>query len=453
MKKMRTNHHFSYIFLEGIVKKHFIISLFLSLSIIISGCNQPANKDPIILTISYPSYDLFYKKIGYSFEQKYPHIKIEVIEQKSDQPTTTTLTSDIIFMDNIQEYNERIEQNQLSPLTTLIQKDEKTLKSLSKVVTTALTLNSGEIYGLAPSFNSSGLYYNIDLFRQYNVPLPRNQMTWSELYELANQFPNEHADGSRLYGFTSNYYKEVPINLILRMGETEGLSYIEPQTNNISINTSAWLEIGKTVLNAIDKKSIFNASEEALGADSEEPILTGQSAMQISSHSTAINFDRYNAQHSAEPAPQLGVVTVPINPLTPEYSDSYQFHEIYGINTLTQNKEAAWTFIKFMETDQEYYTYTLNQIWQYGIPANDLYRKDVSQINLSPLYTLLPQRQSYNPYETVNHEIINAFKTEAQSVIEEYFSGLLTIEECFAKIEKSGQLIVDSIQTKSTNSQ
>jgi len=390
-------------------------------------------------------------KIGYAFEQKYPHIKIEVIEQKSDQPTT--LTSDIIFMNSIQKYNELIEQNQLSPLTSLMQKDKKTLKSLSKVITTALTLNNGDIYGLAPSFSSNGLYYNIDLFQQYNVPLPRNQMTWSELYELVNQFPNEQADGSRLFGFTSNYYKEVPINLILRMGETEGLTYIEPKTNNISINTLEWLEIGKIVLNAIEKKSIFNESGDATGVNSEELILTGQAAMQISSHATAINLELYNAQHPTEPAPHLGLVTVPINRLTPEYSDSYQLQEIYGINTLAQNKEAAWTFIKFMETDQDYYTFTLNELWQYGIPANDMYRKDVSEIDLSPLYTLLPQRQSYNPYEIITYEIINAFKMEAQSIIDEYLNGLLTIEECFEKIEQNGQLIVDATQSKITNSQ
>lgn len=372
------------------MKNKLFISLLVSLTLIITGCNQTANNDPIVLTINYPSYDLFYKKIGYSFEQKYPHIKIEVIEQKLDQPTA--LSSDIIFMNSVKKYNQLSEQNQLAPLSTLIQRDKKLFQSLSKIVTTALTLNSGEIYGLAPIFNSNGLYYNIDLFQHYNVPLPRNQMTWSELYELANQFPNEQADGSRLYGFTSNYYKEVPINSILRMGETEGLSYIDPQSNNISINTSEWIEIGKTVLNAIEKKSILNESEEALGEYGEGPIIKGQSAMQIASYTTAINFDLYNKQYPAEPAPQWGVVTVPINPLTPEYSDSYRLDEIYGINALTQNKEAAWTFIKYIETDPDYYKNNLNVLWQYGIPANETYRENVSEINLSPLYTLLPQR-------------------------------------------------------------
>jgi len=432
------------------VKNTLFIPLLLSLTLFITGCNQTANKDPIVLTINYPSYDLFYTKIGYAFEQKYPHIKIEVIEQKLDQSTETT--SDIIFMNSIKKYNEMAEQNLLAPLSTFIQRDKESFQSISEIVTSSLTLNGGEIYGLAPTFTSSGLYYNIDLFQQYNVALPRNQMTWSEVYELANQFPNEQYDGSRLYGFTSSYYKEVPINLILRMGETEGLSYIDPQTNKITINTSKWIETGKTVLNAIEKKSIFNESEEALGEYGEGPIITGQSAMQIASYATAINFELYN-QHYQDAAPQWGVVTVPINPLTPEYSDSYRFDEIYGINALTQNKEAAWTFIKYIETDPDYYRNILNVLWQYGIPANENYRGDVSEIDLSPLYTLLPQQESYNPYESINHEIINAFKTEAQLVIDEYLNGLLTIEECFAKIEGNGQLVVDTAKRRLSTQQ
>lgn len=69
-------------------------------------------------------------------------------------------------------------------------------------------------------------------------------------------------------------------------------------------------------------------------------------------------------------------------------------------------------------------------------------------IDLSPFYTLLPQQESYNPYESVNREVINAFKTEAQLIIDEYLNGVLTIEECFAKIEENGQLVVDATQTK-----
>jgi len=438
--------HLLSLFLEDTVKNKLFILLFVSLTLIITGCNRNANNDPIVLTINYPSYDLFYTKIGYSFEQKYPHIKIQVIEQRLDQPIS--LTSDIIFMNSLKKYNEIVEQNLLAPLSAHIRADKKSFQSISKIVTTALTLNSGEIYGLAPTFNSDGLYFNIDLFQRYNVPLPRNQMTWSEFYELANQFPNEQPDGRRLYGFTSNYYKEVPINLILKMGETEGLSYIDPDSNNLSINTPEWIEIGKTVLNAIERKSVFNESEEALGENGEGPIITGQAAMQIASYATAINFDLYNAQYPTEPAPQWGVVTVPVNPLTPEYSNSYRFDEIYGINKLTQNKEAAWTFIKYILTDPDYYKNNLNVFWQYGIPANELHRENVSDIDLSPLYTLLPQQQSYNPYELVNHEVINSFKTEAQLIIDEYLNGLLTIEECFMKIEKNGQLVVDVIQTK-----
>ncbi|MOA00255.1 hypothetical protein D3C78_1196090 [compost metagenome] len=80
---------------------------------------------------------------------------------------------------------------------------------------------------------------------------------------------------------------------------------------------------------------------------------------------------------------------------------------------------------------------------QFGIPANNEYRPNVTEKDLTPLYILKPKRISNNPYDTVNHEIINAFKTAAQLVLDDYLKGTISIEEAFSIMEVNGQQAVD----------
>ncbi|MDQ0113482.1 ABC transporter substrate-binding protein [Paenibacillus harenae] len=425
------------------MKKILIVTI---IAFILIGCQRVSKQEAVTLTINFPSSDLFYSRVGFAFEQKFPHIKIEVIEQKSGEQTVPN--TDIIFMNNVRGYKDLLETNTLSPITGYIKQEEELFSSVSHVVTDSLTTESGDLFGLSPSFISSGLYYNKNLFEKYKIPFPHNQMSWSEIYELAMQFPNYDEEQNRLYGFTSNYYKEVPINLILRMGETEGRNYVDPQTHDIHINSAEWRNIGRVVLDAISKQTVFNESEEMLGEYGEAPVIRGQSAMQIASYSTAINFTLYEQQHGSEAARNWGVVTVPVDPLNPEYSDYYSLSEIYGINTKASNREAAWEFIKFIVTDKQYYEFNMENLSQFGIPANQSFMPKFTDKDLSPLYSLKPQQVSNNPYEKVNREIINAFKTAAQSVLDDYLDGGLTIEETFVTIEQEGQAAVDVTKQK-----
>lgn len=342
------------------MKNKLIILLVFFSTILITSCSRAEKTEPIILSINYPSYDIFYEKIGYPFEQKYPNIKIQVIEEKIEP--SKNLVTDIIYMNSLEQYKEIAAQHQLLSLSTLMLNDKKTFQSVSKIVTTAMTLNDGEIYGLAPTFYNSGLQFNIDLFHRYNVPLPQNQITWTELYELANQFPRESVDGSRIYGFSSNHLNKVPIKLIIEMGKTEGLSFINPETNQITINTPEWIAIGEIVLNAIKNQSVF---VEAV----DEPMVGGENAqvaMKIVSSTDIMNYELYVKPYINQ-KPNLGLVTVPVNPLAPDYSDSYRFNEIYGINVHIEKRDAAWTFINYLMSDPGYYNFYLNVFWEHGV--------------------------------------------------------------------------------------
>lgn len=61
-------------------------------------------------------------------------------------------------------------------------------------------MGAGSIYGLATSFYTYALYYNIDLFEQYKIDLPRDRMTWEELLALAERFPTSGSEEERVYG-------------------------------------------------------------------------------------------------------------------------------------------------------------------------------------------------------------------------------------------------------------
>jgi len=60
----------------------------------------------------------------------------------------------------------------------------------------------GKLYGLAPTFNSKALFYNVDLFGEYGIDPPTDSMSWEEVLNLARRFPKDGDPETKAYGLT-----------------------------------------------------------------------------------------------------------------------------------------------------------------------------------------------------------------------------------------------------------
>ncbi|MBA9086729.1 ABC-type glycerol-3-phosphate transport system substrate-binding protein [Fontibacillus solani] len=423
-------------------RKVLVLIVWTSLLVVLVSCGNREHKEPIILTINFPSEKLFFEMYGYDFEEKYPHINVKVIEK--DTPLDfKEFFPDVLFFDQIHTYKKLISDGELLNLEKIISDAKYPISELTPIVTDSLKSEKDQLFGLSPSFISYAIYYNKDIFAEYDVSFPKNQMTWIEVLDLAKQFPNKNSDGETLYGFKSNYYKDIAFSMILRAGQTEGLTFIDPSTLKVNFISPEWNVIFNNVIDAFREGAIYSKEYDPNGEVEPAPILTGKTAMEIQSYSTAYNFESYSnfiGGHKID----WDIVTVPVSSRDRNKSDFYEIQEIYSISSRTEHKEESWKLIEFIT---KYRANNQDEKQLIGLPAQIDFIKPVNDHDLSPLLFLGRANNNNNPYEFVDYSIINAFKESGQDIIEEAINNTnYSIEDMIKSIEIEGQKVIDSMK-------
>ncbi|WP_027086173.1 ABC transporter substrate-binding protein [Cohnella panacarvi] len=419
----------------------FAIVIVALLMLVLAGCQISKDKQ-VTLTVNYPSAEQFNLMYGNAFKTKFPRINVQVVQDDANQAGPT----DVMYLNGLDLYKQAVEKGQLLNLSQL-QKGKGLSDKLSPIVTDLIGAASpdGQLYGLAPTFHTQALYYNKKLFDQYKLPYPTNGMSWKEVIQLAMRFPTKAQDGKPLYGFQMNYYKEVTLNLILRMGETQQIPFIDPKTSNVTMNTDQWREIWTYAIEAFRAGVVFDKDKDQVNKEvSQAPaFFTQQAAMTVGSQNTAYNFEPYSQMPDGGGSIDWGVVSVPVNPENPEYSTAYELFDIFGISAASQHREEAAKLVDFIVSDSTNNRPLAQAQPNYGLPA---VIEDISPIaghDLSPLYALKAQSNQVDPYSAMNIDVINAFKAVAQGFVDRAIAGELTIEEALEQVEQQGQAAVD----------
>ncbi|OBY76534.1 hypothetical protein BBG47_26545 [Paenibacillus sp. KS1] len=417
------------------MRKNKIAILCIILSMLLLSACQSNIEKPITITVEYPSPTEFYKRYGHAFEQKSPLISIQVIPEANQSSP-----ADLRYMDNLSAYKKLSDSGELLNLEPYIKEEPGAWKNISPIIFDSLKRISGDkLYGLAPTFSSYAIYYNKDLFATYKIPLPKNQSTWKDIFDLATRFPLQTDDGEPLYGFKPNYYENVGISLIMRWGQTEGLRFIDPETLQIQMNTPAWKAIWSRTIDALRSGRIYKQTQQTEGTMSLDPIYTGNAAMVLQSQVAAYNFD-INRNFEGGKAINWDMVTVPVDPRKPEFSDYYRIEEIYGISAASERQEAAWELLKWMMQGGAVTSTEIN----HGLPARTELIATVKGHDLTPLTMLKATPSNHNPYDSVHYDIINAFKSVGNQIVEDVIANKLTIEEALIQIDEKGQQAVDA---------
>jgi ABC-type glycerol-3-phosphate transport system substrate-binding protein len=391
------------------------------------------------------------KRYGYAFEDKFPNITVQVVKDEMKQ-TDADPGTDVIFMYSLPLYTKRIEQGILKDLTPLMKREGFPPDTYSPVVLDLLqhAAPDGNLYGLAPAYSSEALCYNKSLFRLYNVPEPRNQMTWSEIFQLAGRFPNTTDTGLPLYGLQMNFYKNVTLNILLKVGTTEGLSYINPKTYQITINTEAWKTIWSDAIDAFRSGAIYTKGEDEEGVMTHPPFYRGEAAMTVGSFINAYNFEPFSRFPDGSVI-DWGMVTVPVSRNHPDLSSSYFIYEIYGVSANTNHPEEAWELVKFIAADVENNRHLSRTEPNRGLPALTNVIQPVPMHDLSPLYMLEANTAVMNPYSLIDATVLDAFHDVAQKLLDQAIQGEITVEEALAQVELQGQQAVNEAVRKLEN--
>lgn len=443
----------------------------LSMStLLFAGCSSgPANKteQPSSLKVMYMDERYFFQQYGDLFAMKHPNIDIQVVSTRSmygngeikdyDKAFNEFVEKekpDIILLDP-ERYGKYAADGKLAELDTLIQRDKYNTETIYPALLELLKeKGGGKLYGLSPSFYGDAVFYNADLFKKYGIDLPKDGITWQELLDSARRFPTDGEEKTRIYGY-GNRYSLGASELVQSIASTEGLKYINQDTQKVTINTDSWKKAVKLAMDALDSKAIYNPKDGGFqGGTMEEYyqsdlFLMGRMAITRGNASILQNIkEAKNALKNYKPF-EIGIVAGPVDPAAPDKTRNVSIGEIFSIRANTENADAAWEFIKFINGDE--FAKVKSRTFSSGLLSRMGYTKELDGISLEAFYKLSPDIG--NNILSTEDKIPNDFYMKFQPLLEKEIGLIVdkkkSIDEALKTIQDEGQAALDqSIKDK-----
>ncbi len=296
------------------------------------------------VTIKVPVWDAAANAYVYpvveAFEAANPNIKVELIDTASadyTQKLTVMLNGgnelDVVWIKDGDTTPSIAARGQLEDLTPYIERDGLDLSVYNGVAET-MNLNGAQV-ALPSATDYYILFYNKDIFDEAGVAYPSNDMTWTEFEELAAQVTSGEG-AEKKYGAHFHTWQA----LVQNWGVQDGVhtildtdySFFKPYYEMVLRMQEAGTCMDYSTLKT---GNIGYASVFAQGQVAMMPMGTWYMSTLISS----IN--------SGESSVNWGIATIPHSE---ELEAGYTVGSTtpMGISANSQNKDAAWEFVKFV---------------------------------------------------------------------------------------------------------
>ena len=156
----------------------------------------------------------YYKTMISAFEEKYPNVKVEVVEFTADEYDNVIVTQlsgkqdfDVVFTKSTPALSALINQGHIYALDDLIASDSSFDSANYSGLVEALALD-GNTYALPFRYDNNLIFYNKDLFDAAGVAYPEDGMTIQEYHELATKMTsgegNDKVYGAHAHTWASN---------------------------------------------------------------------------------------------------------------------------------------------------------------------------------------------------------------------------------------------------------
>ena len=320
------------------------------------------------------------------------------------------------------------------------------------VIDAIAEMGDGFIYALTPTFNPSALYYNKKLFQEAAVEFPTDNMSWDDVFNLARRLKRGEGKDA-VWGFTFNEWgggggfwelEQFAQPLNLRM--------YDDNLERMTVNNDNWKTVWQTFTQLFKDKVL--PTYDDLRADPPEDgiwypymdraFFRGKVAMMIGSHSfinELVNFnnnvDRLKDK-GFEPI-DWDVVTVPSHSSAPGVSANIYLSQLLAINANAQNKDDAWTYIKFM-TGEDWARLKSRSTWE--MPARKAYiqpRFGLSY-NIEAFYSVKPAQPRSWAEQKLEREYPNIWMIRqlGDLLYNQVLQDQKTVEEALAEWESRG---------------
>lgn len=431
---------------------------------LLTGCNTEATgskeKEETTIKVMHYEESSFYQQYGMLFSAIHPEVTIEVAsmqsmytEQMTDrkkavQDFIEEQKPDVLMLD-IEEYREMAAEGKLYNLEAFIKNDEYDLEGIIPGVVDYIKQQSdGILYGLTPNFYSQALYYNKDMFTKHGVTLPEDKMSWEQLLQLAARFPTDGAKEDRIYGLKAGYDTNL-YHFGLNIGTSMGLNYINPTTMQMTINTDSWKAAFETADKAIKSGSLYTEDPNAMMSGNmsyedhllRDPFVSGKVAMTIDGNYLMQQIKQTKDVLKDKGIQNWDMVTIPVNPQSPDESSGMSLHQIFAIDAKSTNAEAAWKFISYINGDE--FARVTSKVQNGGFPVRIKYLANEEGRNMAAFYSLKPsQSNMYKDFDKLPKDFFMKYDGLAQQEIQSAADGKLTISEALDNLQTKGQQLL-----------
>lgn len=390
-------------------------------------------------------------------ESSEPYVQPDYVESMK-KITGGSNPVDIVMADT-DVINQLIKENMLKALDPLIQEDKfDTTDFVPAVIEGIKDMGEGSLYALAPSFSSSALYYNKQIFADAGVEPPTDNMTWDDIFNLARRVTKGEGK-ERVYGFNFSRYMGNDLFWDIRSDYLPALQLktFDDKAETMTVNTPQWTKVWETASKLYkekiipDSNSMMEEMEDNWTPVNSDMFLSGKVAMTIGENYYVNEI--YDANSNASKIKNFkpvdwDVVTIPSHPEKPGVGGKIWLNGLFAINSAAPNPETAWDFIKFINGED--WAKLKSRSNSYEMLARKSYIKPKNGLdyNIQAFYLLKPVPPSDSKLDKLMAERQGLYSIDdiGRQFFQEVLENKKTPEEALKAWEEKGNTMLQEIK-------
>jgi multiple sugar transport system substrate-binding protein len=279
-----------------------------------------------------------------AFKKAYPSINLTLVPQFDDQKLLTAFASkqlpDVLWMDR-GKLGSWAARGVLQPIDDLVaQAGIDTSKYYPAALEEAKF--EGKLYGLPGFIDVRAMYVNLDALKEIGQDSAQfDTGNWDQLTELAAKLVKKNGNSITQWGLDN----KLQAGWLYLWGAANGGSFLSEDGKTVSFNDPKIVEALEWGVNDYDAQGGFDAySAVASTWQGDEQFARGQVALTL--------YENWMLGIIARVAPDLNFEVVPMKKRNDDGMVSFSGGPAWAIPNGAPNVEAAWQFIRFMDSLQ-----------------------------------------------------------------------------------------------------
>lgn len=413
------------------------------------------------------------------FEFTHPNVKLEFVETmpqqgmpepgeeyKPEDPMkhlkdalTGPNPPDLIML-GMEQMPELIDENLLAPLDPFITKDKFDTEAIVPAVIEGLKdMGDGTLYALAPQFGASAMIYNKDLFDAAGIDYPVDEMTWDQVFDLARRLTKADQEKPQ-HGFAFSTWQGGDGFWETQMYTAPlELSIFDETGENVLVDTPDWQDAWETMIKLRTDK--VTPTPPDYSKPMPEPIeynpvehdnfLSGKVAMAVADYGYINQVIQHNKMaekgQKGYNAVNWDIVTVPVHESVPGVGGNIYLNGIFAINAKAQNEDAAWEFIKFINSE-DWARAKSRASWNMVAHKKFIQPKEGLDYNVEAFTKLKPVPVNNMWNNPIFREIPRAWEIQqiGANKYMEAMNGTKTVEQALKEWQTEGQALLKQLR-------